>query len=810
MKRIKDKNFNIKTYLIAISLVLYLVFAYNISLQDYIYINKIVLLISLIVPIFIMGIMYKKRIIKLLPLTQKMYIIAVVLLGIILIRNGDLINGHMGLPFYYTVTIILYLILCNSNNWIKIALNIILLFTIEHIICTWIFYFFPDFYINNVLPLFPEMFHSDLLYQFEHNQVAGLTYHYSTNGIYLAIGVIVTWALLLEKDSNKFKKIFIAVLFVLGFGALLLTGKRAHLLFSVLAIICIFFVKNGKAFKKSLVQIILIAIIGVCIIGITSIFIPEINNTMNRMIESIKYGDISNGRQPLYEIAINNFKSAPIIGHGWGKYKYTYPSYNINGQLNDSYEYMDAHNIYLQLLSEIGILGTIIILLILFSFLIRTIKIINLNNINSLERKSLLVSLGIQVFVLLYGFTGNPIYDVQVFFIYMIALAMYSSIKVTVLSTISKSITKVNANSKIIGILTFNDTNDYGTELQKYALMKNIENYGFNCEVIDYRCDAFKNTKTSMNIIKYFKQNKIKDILKNVFISDSKFIKAIKFKNFDNKYVYTSSVVYDKKNIEESNKKYNDFIVGGNLVWNMSVTNSDYTFLLDFVDDNTKKKSYAASFGYKEIPEHLLEKNKELFNKFEVLNVCQKHDQDILTLITDKSVNITLDPILLLSSQEWNKLLENYIPLKNDYILVYLPENSKEVFLNVRKLAKKEKCKIIYIHNSFRNKIKMKSLRTASPIDFVGLIKNAKYIVTGSYYAICLSILFEKEFFYTKSPFMDNDSRMENLVKFLNLQNREINNLVNEKINYKDITELIEEKRKNSKEIITRMIERDK
>ena len=41
-----------------------------------------------------------------------------------------------------------------------------------------------------------------------------------------------------------------------------------------------------------------------------------------------------------------------------------------------------------------------------------------------------------------------------------------------------------------IGLITFHDTNNFGSYLQTYGLYKKVEDLGYNCEVIDYQCKA--------------------------------------------------------------------------------------------------------------------------------------------------------------------------------------------------------------------------------------------------------------------------------------------------------------------------------
>ena len=291
--------------------------------------------------------------------------------------------------------------------------------------------------------------------------------------------------------------------------------------------------------------------------------------------------------------------------------------------------------------------------------------------------------------------------------------------------------------------------------------------------------------------------------------SDSQYIRSVKFKNFANQYVKISDKSYTRENIASTNNKYDLFLVGSDQVWNMKLTDGDYTYLLDFVEDNEKKISYAASFGYKEIPEKYIEENKKLLNQFKVLNVREKQGKEILDVITEKESNITVDPTFLLTKEEWESLISDQGEKKKDYIFVYLPYYSKETFDFIRALAQKENCKIIYIHGSLRNEIGMKNLRTASPIDFLSLVKNAKYIVTGSFHAICFSLIFEKEFFYTVSTIKQFNSRLEDLISLVGLENRKVKQGTMEtyqKIDYSKVFKKLQVEIDKSKKVLDKTI----
>ena len=41
-----------------------------------------------------------------------------------------------------------------------------------------------------------------------------------------------------------------------------------------------------------------------------------------------------------------------------------------------------------------------------------------------------------------------------------------------------------------IGLLTFHDTNNFGSYLQTYGLYKKIKDLGYECDVVDYQCES--------------------------------------------------------------------------------------------------------------------------------------------------------------------------------------------------------------------------------------------------------------------------------------------------------------------------------
>lgn len=85
----------------------------------------------------------------------------------------------------------------------------------------------------------------------------------------------------------------------------------------------------------------------------------------------------------------------------------------------------DVHNIYMQLLAETGLVGFSFYIILFISGLNMAVKLVKeisrTEVINVQERKLLIFAAYYMFFFVLYGFTGNPLYDEQPFYLLMIS-----------------------------------------------------------------------------------------------------------------------------------------------------------------------------------------------------------------------------------------------------------------------------------------------------------------------------------------------------------------------------------------------------
>ena len=623
---------------------------------------------------------------------------------------------------------------------------------------------------------------------FEHN-VEGL-WHIPEKNNYL-------WGF---DNSSIFKFIPVLIIFILNTNIKIRKEKILTFTLILLAFLAFLYVKSITAALACLLILMYYVIIFVrgktlkfinyrnCIIIIGIIFLILVGS--NKNIKVLQYIAAKtdkvvslNYRFSIWDKTIEDFKENWIIGSGFEERLITAEKLGID----------HPHNIFLDIIYKGGSIAGII-----FVILLITIGKKMMENAKSLQAN--ILTIGLFAFLVV---SQMDYYNEQYLFFLLYVLAY--NIEIFRGKKVMEELKIKDNNLKKIGILTFQDTINYGAVLQEYALQRYInKSYGNIAEVINYKNSKLEEVEKPTQLLK---QKTIKGIIKYFTCHKHQINKWKRFDEFKENYIYLSNNVYDKTNIKETNKIYNKFIVGSDKVWNTQLTGSDYTYYLDFLEESYKKNSYAASFGYSEIPKEDKETVINLLKDFNTLNVREKQGKEIITeKIKNKEVNVVMDPTFLLEKEEWKKFVDK---TENSYIVVYMIDFKKEVFDFIRKLAKEENCKIIYIHDAILSQIGMINSREGSPEQFISLINNAKKVITGSFHALCLSIILEKDFYYTLNSKNNRNSRLVNLIELTSLQDRELINgecKTKEKIDYikvkQKLNPIIEESKKQIDKII--------
>ena len=254
---------------------------------------------------------------------------------------------------------------------------------------------------------------------------------------------------------------------------------------------------------------------------------------------------------------------------------------------------------------------------------------------------------------------------------------------------------------KKVDIITLHRVVNYGSVLQTYALQEKIKEKGFEVETIDYypeRLHLFGMLKRLKNKKEILRKNPIVRFGAQCVIFPSYVQRFSMFKKFLKKYIkMTDKTYYNKEELEKNIPQADIYCTGSDQVWNSEWNEKiEYPFFLDFVPDDKKRISYAASFGKKSLVPEEVEETRRLVNKYQYLSMREISGVDILKKLgRNDGINV-LDPTLLLNKKEWLKIASSKYNSKN-YVLMYNLNRNKKIDKYVEKLAREKNLDIYYI-----------------------------------------------------------------------------------------------------------------
>ena len=309
-----------------------------------------------------------------------------------------------------------------------------------------------------------------------------------------------------------------------------------------------------------------------------------------------------------------------------------------------------------------------------------------------------------------------------------------------------------------IGIVTLYHNNyNFGGLLQAYALPTAVKKYlGISAEQIDYVFEPeeieIKETSSVFGVIYKIGGTVLYILERNNFNKRKK-----SFEQFI-KEIPHSNKIYEYGNIIDSLNEYNAFICGGDQIWNdckkmpWFSMNDSSVFTLQFVPKQIKKIAYAPSMAVLDLTDEFKQQFSVGVNRLDRVSVREKRALPVLRNLTDKTVTVAVDPVLLLKESDWLKVI-NCSQKNKKYILCYLLSDSISQRKAATKLAKELNCKIITFPHILQNVVRKNDLffgdihdYTSGPREFVSLIKNAEMVITDSFHACVFSMIFKTPF----------------------------------------------------------------
>ena len=356
-----------------------------------------------------------------------------------------------------------------------------------------------------------------------------------------------------------------------------------------------------------------------------------------------------------------------------------------------------------------------------------------------------------------------------------------------------------------IGILTYYGVHNHGALLQANALKTVLENMGHKVSFLSFERsyeyiseEQTKKYKIGLSSIPFYFNYAKEKGLGNITYN-------LKKRNTLNTF---------RKNSFNIGPRYNEFsgdlvLIGSDEVFSLEI---GYNEMMYGHQLNSKRiASYAGSFGPTTI-EDIENKGKASListglEKFSAIGVRDKNSQTIVEQLSHKKAELVCDPVILYGYPEEQFL---YKPNDKDYILVYAYDNRmndpKEVSA-IKAYAEKSGCKLYSV--GFYHKWCDKNIN-ASPIELLGWIRNAKFVLTDTFHGSVYSII-------CNTPMVVKLRGNANKIKFLleeyGLSGRiisdfgEIEKVAEEKIDFSAVSSTVSEKREASLRFLTDCVE---
>jgi len=346
-----------------------------------------------------------------------------------------------------------------------------------------------------------------------------------------------------------------------------------------------------------------------------------------------------------------------------------------------------------------------------------------------------------------------------------------------------------------------NGHNNYGTALQAYAMLKKMQEWGFECEVIHYvkRLSLWQKAVYVVNAIRVGETKAIYGCFRNRFLLKKLPDYAADAEKRTNaveayKKRYLIPLFHEYVGYEalcKGARNYAAVVVGSDQVWTpLSLPNKFFNLL--FVDDDIPKIAYASSFGVSEIPAFQREATGAYLKRFKSIGVREVRGKEIVENLSGKMATVVIDPVLLLSRKEWEtEIATSCIDTQRPYIFCYFLGDNPEARLAALDLKAKTGYPIVTLRHMDEyvgedERFGDEAPYAVDPNDFVKYVSNARYVCTDSFHCLAFSILFHRRFMvfyrFARTDRTGRNSRIDSLLHVLGVGSEHVwrgNNLAN-------------------------------
>ena len=343
-----------------------------------------------------------------------------------------------------------------------------------------------------------------------------------------------------------------------------------------------------------------------------------------------------------------------------------------------------------------------------------------------------------------------------------------------------------------IGIITYWSSDDnYGQQLQCYALQRFLRDKKHNAFLIKYKPTAEQKSKWDKlkgisigKLLDKLSSAKRKEIAINKLLGNEnkELNKARMFEKFRNDHLNTTEIEYHSiEELRQNPPEAEVYICGSDQVWNNSLHSKNTAgWYLDFGNPSIRRISYAASIG-RNIEKGEQSTFKTYLNHLNAISVRESSAQALCQSLGFSNVEVVGDPTLLLSANHYLSLCKDIPKQEHPYLFMYMlnistPEeigwDKVSAYLQARSLDLKTVCSSGYL--PARELIPDNRNILASIPEWIALIRDARYVITTSFHGMMFCILLHKPFLVMKltNQYAKGNNRMTSLLATLGIEER--------------------------------------
>ncbi|MBR4152867.1 MAG: polysaccharide pyruvyl transferase family protein [Selenomonadaceae bacterium] len=318
-----------------------------------------------------------------------------------------------------------------------------------------------------------------------------------------------------------------------------------------------------------------------------------------------------------------------------------------------------------------------------------------------------------------------------------------------------------------VGQLTLNDYDSYGNMLQKYALYRTLKKFADTVEIL--WLDSINPFTPYVLELNRQEVGNLRDVA-------FKSVSQNKFKEFNDANMKTR---FDIPHLSDIADDYDYFVIGSDQVWNPNFVVPGR--FLDFAPTE-KRIAYAASIAVSKLPERVIENYRQKILEMAHVSVREREGCNLIEKITGKRPVQVLDPVFLLSVEEWREIAKrptwlNQKKYERGYLLTYFFNGKPPEQVNA--LAAKLDLPVINLKDidNFNHYI-------TGVEEFLYLVDHATLFCTHSFHGAAFSLIFKRPFivYFIDSVLISRFTRVSSLLDMVNLRDRVTDSNLNIKV----------------------------